>query len=100
MAWVAGVGVRPDWGPRSGGVLLKGGLGVALTGRNSERVRAVAAEIVEAGGTAYALPGDVSSTSDVARLICGATSRSAACRDFQRGQCGARNTARAYARAV
>jgi NAD(P)-dependent dehydrogenase (short-subunit alcohol dehydrogenase family) len=48
--------------------LAKGGLGVALTARNSERLRAVAAEIVEAGGTAYALPGDVSSAGDVARL--------------------------------
>jgi NAD(P)-dependent dehydrogenase (short-subunit alcohol dehydrogenase family) len=45
------------------------GLIVALTGRNTERLRAVTAEIVGAGGQARALPGDVSSADDVRRLI-------------------------------
>jgi NAD(P)-dependent dehydrogenase (short-subunit alcohol dehydrogenase family) len=44
-----------------------GGLAVALTGRNVERVRAVTAEIA-ASGRAHALPGDVSSVDDVERL--------------------------------
>jgi NAD(P)-dependent dehydrogenase (short-subunit alcohol dehydrogenase family) len=68
VAWVAGVGASAGLGAALGRRLAKGHLGVALTGRNSERLRALAAEIVEAGGSAYALPGDVSSTSDVARL--------------------------------
>jgi NAD(P)-dependent dehydrogenase (short-subunit alcohol dehydrogenase family) len=68
VAWVAGVGASAGLGAALGRRLAKGGLGVALTGRNSERLRALAAEIVETGGTAYALPGDVSSISDVARL--------------------------------
>jgi NAD(P)-dependent dehydrogenase (short-subunit alcohol dehydrogenase family) len=46
----------------------KAGLTVALTGRNSDRVRSVAAEITNAGGRAHALPGDVSSADDVKRL--------------------------------
>ena len=68
VAWVAGVGASAGLGAALGRRLAKGHLGVALTGRNSERLRALAVEIVEAGGSAYALPGDVSSTSDVARL--------------------------------
>lgn len=68
VAWVAGVGASAGLGAALGRRLAKGGLGVALTGRNSERLRALAAGIVDAGGTAYALPGDVSSISDVARL--------------------------------
>jgi NAD(P)-dependent dehydrogenase (short-subunit alcohol dehydrogenase family) len=69
VAWVAGVGASAGLGAALGRRLAKGGLEVALTGRNAERLQAVAAEIVEAGGTAYALPGDVSSASDVARLV-------------------------------
>jgi NAD(P)-dependent dehydrogenase (short-subunit alcohol dehydrogenase family) len=42
---------------------------VALTGRNAERLRAVTAEILAAGGRAHALSGDVSSVDDVERLV-------------------------------
>jgi NAD(P)-dependent dehydrogenase (short-subunit alcohol dehydrogenase family) len=45
------------------------GVVVALTGRHAERVSAVAAEIVAAGGHARALPGDVSSADEVERLV-------------------------------
>jgi NAD(P)-dependent dehydrogenase (short-subunit alcohol dehydrogenase family) len=46
-----------------------GGVIVALTGRNAERVDAIAAAIGSSGGQARALPGDVSSVDDVNRLI-------------------------------
>jgi NAD(P)-dependent dehydrogenase (short-subunit alcohol dehydrogenase family) len=46
----------------------KAGLTVALTGRNSDRVRSVAAEITNAGGRAHALAGDVSSADDIKGL--------------------------------
>ena len=41
---------------------------VALTGRNENRVRAVAQEIVAAGGQAHAVPGDVRSPEEIHRV--------------------------------
>jgi NAD(P)-dependent dehydrogenase (short-subunit alcohol dehydrogenase family) len=69
VAWVAGVGASLGLGAAAGRRFAKGGLAVALTGRNADRVRSVAAEIAAAGGRAQALPGDVSSVEEVERLV-------------------------------
>jgi NAD(P)-dependent dehydrogenase (short-subunit alcohol dehydrogenase family) len=71
VAWIAGVGASAGLGAALARRFAKGGLIVALTGRNAERVQAVSAEIVAAGGRARALPGDVSSPDDVRRLVAG-----------------------------
>jgi NAD(P)-dependent dehydrogenase (short-subunit alcohol dehydrogenase family) len=71
VAWIAGVGASAGLGAALARRFAKGGLIVALTGRNSERVQAVSAEIVAAGGKARALSGDVSSPDDVRRLVAG-----------------------------
>ncbi len=68
VAWVVGVGASAGLGAALGRRFAKGGLTVALTGRNADRVRSVAAEIAKVGGRAHALPGDVSSADDVTRL--------------------------------
>ena len=69
VAWIAGVGASAGLGAALARRFAKGGLLVALTGRISERMQAVSAEIVAAGGRAHALPGDVSSPEDVERLF-------------------------------
>jgi len=69
IAWIAGVGSSAGLGAAVARRFAAAGLIVALTGRNTERLRAVTAEIVGAGGQARALPGDVSSADDVRRLI-------------------------------
>jgi NAD(P)-dependent dehydrogenase (short-subunit alcohol dehydrogenase family) len=68
IAWVAGVGASAGLGAALGRRFAKAGLAVALTGRNADRVSAVAAEIVKNGGRAHAVPGDVSSSADIQRL--------------------------------
>jgi len=68
VAWVVGVGPSAGLGAALGRRFAAGGLTVALTGRNVERIRSVAAEIAESGGRAHALPGDVSSAEDIQRL--------------------------------
>lgn len=68
VTWVVGVGASAGLGAALGRRFAKEGLTVALTGRNSDRVRSVAAEITAAGGRAHALPGDVSSAEDIKRL--------------------------------
>ena len=68
VTWVVGVGPSAGLGAALGRRFAKAGLTVALTGRNSDRVRSVAAEITNAGGHAHALPGDVSSADDIKRL--------------------------------
>jgi NAD(P)-dependent dehydrogenase (short-subunit alcohol dehydrogenase family) len=68
VAWVVGVGASAGLGAALGRRFAKAGMTVALTGRNVDRVRSVAAEIVQSGGRAYALPGDVGSVDDVRRL--------------------------------
>lgn len=68
VAWVAGVGASAGLGAAAGRRFAAGGLTVALTGRNADRVRSVSAEITSAGGRAQALPGDVSSVDGIERL--------------------------------
>ena len=68
VAWIAGVGASAGLGSALARRFAAGGLVVALTGRHAERLQALAAEIVAAGGQAHALPGDVSSEQDVERL--------------------------------
>jgi NAD(P)-dependent dehydrogenase (short-subunit alcohol dehydrogenase family) len=68
VAWIAGVGASAGLGAALGRRFAKEGLLVALTGRNVHRVRAVAQEIVDAGGQAVALPGDLSSPEESQRL--------------------------------
>ena len=69
VAWVAGVGASAGLGAALGRRFARAGLEVALTGRNAGRLEAVAATINGAGGRAVALPGDVSSVPDLARLM-------------------------------
>lgn len=68
VAWVAGVGASAGLGAAAGRRFAKGGLTVALTGRNAQRVTAVAEEITAAGGRALALPGDLTSEAGIASL--------------------------------
>jgi len=68
VAWIAGVGADAGLGAAVARRFAKAGLVVALTGRNAERLRTVAAQIAAAGGRAHALAGDVSSADDIERL--------------------------------
>jgi NAD(P)-dependent dehydrogenase (short-subunit alcohol dehydrogenase family) len=68
VAWIAGVGASAGLGAALGRRFAKERLIVALTGRNVDRVRAIAQEIATAGGQAHALPGDVSSPGEIHRL--------------------------------
>ena len=68
VAWIAGVGASGGLGAALARRFAAGGLLVAVTGRHAERVQALAAAIVAAGGQAHALPGDVSSERDTERL--------------------------------
>ena len=68
VAWIVGVGASAGLGSAVARRFAKGGLIVALTGRNAERVRTIADEITAAGGQARALAGDVSSQGDIQRL--------------------------------
>jgi NAD(P)-dependent dehydrogenase (short-subunit alcohol dehydrogenase family) len=68
VAWIVGVGASAGLGAAVARRFAKGGLIVALTGRNAERVRTIADEITAAGGQARALAGDVSSAEDIHRL--------------------------------
>ncbi len=68
VTWVVGVGASAGLGAALGRRFAQEGLTVALTGRNVDRVRSVAAEIAKAGGRAHPLVGDISSPDDVTRL--------------------------------
>ena len=68
VAWIAGVGASGGLGAALSRRFAKGGLAVAITGRNANRVSSVAEEIVKHGGQAYAIPGDVSSGADIQRV--------------------------------
>ena len=68
VTWVVGVGASAGLGAALGRRFARAGLTVALTGRNADRVRSIAAEITKMGGRAHALPGDVSSAEDIKRL--------------------------------
>ena len=69
IAWIAGVGASAGLGAALGRRFAQAGLLVVLTGRNSERLSAVAAEIVALGSSARPLPGDVSSPKEVEHLV-------------------------------
>src|ERR1700739_766531 len=69
VAWIAGVGPSAGLGAALGRRFAKEGYVAVLTGRNAERVNAVSAEIVRSGGRARGLAGDVSSPTDVGRLV-------------------------------
>jgi len=68
VAWIAGVGASAGLGAALARRFAQGGLIVALTGRDEERVQAIAAEIIGAGGYAHALRGDISDPSEASRL--------------------------------
>jgi NAD(P)-dependent dehydrogenase (short-subunit alcohol dehydrogenase family) len=68
VAWVAGVGASSGLGAAAARRFATGGLSVAITARNAERLRTVSEQIGATGGRVRALPGDVSSAEDVARL--------------------------------
>ncbi len=68
VAWVIGVGASAGLGAAAARRFAKGGLTVALTGRNAERVHGIAGEISASGGRAYPLPGDAGCAPEVERL--------------------------------
>ena len=68
VAWVAGVGASAGLGAALARRFARGGLTVAITGRNEPRLRAIAKEISDAGGHAQVLAGDVSDPAEVERL--------------------------------
>ena len=68
LAWIAGVGASAGLGSALARRFARGGLHVLLTGRNEARLRSIAAEITNAGGSASALPGDLSNPAEADRL--------------------------------
>jgi NAD(P)-dependent dehydrogenase (short-subunit alcohol dehydrogenase family) len=68
MAWLAGVGAPAGVGAAPPRRFAREGLLVAVTGRSRERLDVIVDEIQRAGGRAYALPGDVTSESDLAGI--------------------------------
>jgi NAD(P)-dependent dehydrogenase (short-subunit alcohol dehydrogenase family) len=68
VAWVAGVGASAGLGAALARRFAREGLTVALTGRTRARVEAIASEIETLGGRAIALPGDVSSETEMASI--------------------------------
>jgi NAD(P)-dependent dehydrogenase (short-subunit alcohol dehydrogenase family) len=69
IAWVAGVGESAGLGAAVARRFAREGLTVAVSGRTVQRIEAVAAEIREAGGSAFAVPADVSRESEVVAAI-------------------------------
>jgi NAD(P)-dependent dehydrogenase (short-subunit alcohol dehydrogenase family) len=69
VAWVAGVGASAGLGAAVARRFARGGLTVAVSGRTASKLEAVAAEIREAGGSAIALPVDVSREDQVVDAI-------------------------------
>jgi NAD(P)-dependent dehydrogenase (short-subunit alcohol dehydrogenase family) len=65
VAWIAGVGASAGLGAALARRFAGEGLSVAVTGRSRERLETVVNEIRSAGGHALALPGDVTSESDL-----------------------------------
>jgi NAD(P)-dependent dehydrogenase (short-subunit alcohol dehydrogenase family) len=68
VAWIAGVGASAGLGAALARRFALEGLTVAVTGRTAARLDAVVAEIRAAGGQAIALPGDVTSETELASL--------------------------------
>jgi NAD(P)-dependent dehydrogenase (short-subunit alcohol dehydrogenase family) len=69
VAWVAGVGASRGNGAAVARRFAREGLQVAITGRSSESLHAIAAEIDAAGGRAIAVPGDVRKESDILEIL-------------------------------
>jgi len=65
LVWVAGVGASAGLGAAVARRFAREGLHAVLTGRSSERLEQVAAEIRATGANAVALPGDISREADV-----------------------------------
>ncbi|MFT4067288.1 SDR family NAD(P)-dependent oxidoreductase [Paraburkholderia sp.] len=68
VAWIAGVGASAGLGAALARRFAQEGLRVAVTARSRERLDAIVDEIQRAGGRACALPGDVTSESDLAAI--------------------------------
>ncbi|HYS68111.1 MAG TPA: SDR family NAD(P)-dependent oxidoreductase [Paraburkholderia sp.] len=68
LAWIAGVGASAGLGAALARRFAREGFSVAVTGRSRERLDAIVDEIHGAGGQAFALPGDVTSESDLAAI--------------------------------
>jgi NAD(P)-dependent dehydrogenase (short-subunit alcohol dehydrogenase family) len=68
LAWIAGVGASAGLGSALARRFARGGFHVFLTGRNEARLRSVVSEITNAGGSASALPGDISDAAEADRL--------------------------------
>jgi NAD(P)-dependent dehydrogenase (short-subunit alcohol dehydrogenase family) len=69
VAWIVGVGAWAGLGAALARRFGRAGLTVAVTGRNADRLRGVAAELAASGVRAIALPGDVSVPEHVDRLV-------------------------------
>ncbi|MFM0739635.1 SDR family NAD(P)-dependent oxidoreductase [Paraburkholderia xenovorans] len=65
LAWIAGVGASAGLGAALARRFASEGFSVAVTGRSRERLDALVAEIRATGAHALALPGDVTSESDL-----------------------------------
>ena len=68
IVWVAGVGASAGLGAAVARRFAREGLRAVLTGRNTERLAQVAAEIRASGAEAIALPGDVSDEAEVGAI--------------------------------
>jgi NAD(P)-dependent dehydrogenase (short-subunit alcohol dehydrogenase family) len=65
VVWIAGVGASVGLGAAVARRFAREGLRAVLTGRTTARLEQVAAEIHDAGGTAYPMPGDVGEERDM-----------------------------------
>jgi NAD(P)-dependent dehydrogenase (short-subunit alcohol dehydrogenase family) len=65
VVWVAGVGASAGLGAALARRFAREGLLAVVTGRTAARVEAVASEIVNSGGEAVALPGDVANEASI-----------------------------------
>ncbi|MFP4892364.1 SDR family NAD(P)-dependent oxidoreductase [Paraburkholderia sp. EG304] len=68
VAWIAGVGASAGLGAALARRFAREGLRVAVTGRSRDRLDTIVDEIRRAGGQADALPGDVTSESELAAI--------------------------------
>ncbi|MGF6551874.1 SDR family NAD(P)-dependent oxidoreductase [Paraburkholderia youngii] len=68
VAWIAGVGASAGLGAALARRFAREGLRVVVTGRSRDRLDTIVDEIRRAGGQADALPGDVTSESELAAI--------------------------------
>ncbi|MBB5401808.1 SDR family NAD(P)-dependent oxidoreductase [Paraburkholderia youngii] len=68
VAWIAGVGASAGLGAALARRFAREGLRVAVTGRSRDRLDTIVDEIRRAGAQADALPGDVTSESELAAI--------------------------------